>query len=239
MILSEPFDLAVFAAESLALLGALFEHPADPAVRLLGRPLASRVAEAARLAPVSLLARVAPAEADPVHGLRVGLLAGALGARWGLGPDSCAALVYGALLHDLGKTLIPADIRRRAPVLEVAERELYVQHPEFAVGLLIAHGPIDPLARDAVVAHHERLDGRGTPYGLAGEAVPLGGRLVAVADAYDAWMRRPGRRDPRSALAALDALGGGLDPAAVALLAGLVDEGLDRTERPRAVGEPG
>lgn len=230
-----------FAAESLALLAAIFERPAEPAVRALGRPLARRVAEQARGALAATLAAVPPADVDPVHGLRVALIASALGERWGLGPDSCAALAYGALLHDLGKTLIPDEIRTRAPVLEAAERALYLQHPVFAVELLIAHGSIDALARDAVLSHHERLDGRGTPYGLAGDAVPLGGRLVGVADAYDAWMRRPGRRDPRSALDALALLTPGLDPAVLAALGELVGElGIDRAPSPRAYGaEPG
>ncbi len=236
MAAPDPTDAAAFVAESLSLLRMIFERPAEPTVRLLGRPLAERVARWARAAPLMALAAAPPAEADPVHGLRVGLLAAALGARWGLGPASCAALAYGALMHDLGKTLIADDIRKRAPVLEAGERELYLQHPEFAVGLLIAHGSIDALARDAVVAHHERLDGRGSPYGLMGDAVPLGGRLVAVADAYDAWMRRPGHRAPRSALAALDALSPGLDPAVVALLEQLVDEGLDGAARRPAAG---
>lgn len=226
---------ARFAAESLALLAAIFERPTER-VHALGRPLAARVAERARLDLEGVIAHVPPAPRDPVHALRVALVACGLGERWGLGPDSCAALAYGALMHDLGKALIPVEIRRRAPLLDGAERELYLQHPELAVGLLIGRGSIDPLARDAVIAHHERLDGTGTPYGLAGEAVPLGGRLVAVADAYDAWMRRPGLRDPRSATDALDALVPGLDGAVVAALAERVMAGLDR--RPGAARAP-
>lgn len=221
-----------FVAESLERLAAIFERPTDR-VHALGRPLALQVAEQARTALVQTLAAVPPAERDPVHGLRVALLACALGERSGLGPDSCAALAYGALMHDLGKTLIPAEIRERAPLLDAVERELYLQHPELALGLLIGRGRIDPLARDAVLAHHERLDGTGTPYGLVGEAVPLGGRLVAVADAYDAWMRRPGQRDPASALAAIEPLVPGLDPAVVERLAELVHGlGIDRRHPP-------
>ncbi len=225
-------DPHTFVAESLRVLGAIFERPTDR-VHALGRPLARRVAEQAREALVETMAAVPPAEADPVHGLRVGLVACALGERRGLGPDSCAALACGALMHDLGKTLVPAEIRERAPLLDGAERELYLQHPELSLGLLIGRGRIDPLTRDAVLAHHERLDGTGTPYGLEGEAVPLGGRLVAVADAYDAWMRRPGRRDPSSALAALQPLAPGLDPLLVELLAGLIEvDGIDRAPGP-------
>lgn len=203
----------------------------------MGRPLAVEVAARAATALAPTLAAVPAADVDPTHALRVGLVAAALGDRIGLAPASCAAVAYGALMHDLGKTLVPVDIRRRAPQLDEAERALYVQHPELSLGLLIAHGPIDRLARDAVVAHHERLDGRGTPYGLAGDAVPLSGRLVAVADAYDAWMRRPGHRDPQSALDALDALAAGFDPAVLAALAGLVhDEGIDRSWGPPNAG---
>jgi len=224
-------ETARFAVESLTLLEAIFDRPTDR-VHRLGQPLARRVAAQARSDLVGSLAAVPPAERDPVHALRVGLITCALGERRGLGPGSCAALAYGALMHDLGKALIPAEIRERAPVLDATERALYLQHPELALGLLIGRGSIDALARDAVLAHHERLDGTGTPYSLHGEAVPLGGRLVAVADAYDAWMRRPGHRDPTSALAALEPLSPGLDADVLAELADLVHvEGIDRGGR--------
>lgn len=217
-------------------LSRLFRAPADVEAQGAVRAVAGPLAAAAVEDVAGVLAVVPPAEVQSVHGVRVAALAAAVGARLGLSAESCAALAFGGLVHDLGKVLLPdelADLTRRAPPSSAAEQALYAQHPELAVGLLIGHAPIDALTREAVVAHHERVDGRGSPYGLAGEAVPLGGRVVAVVDAYDVLMRRPapgGKRAPSGALATLEgALAAGFDPAALGALAALVEgEGVDR-----------
>lgn len=225
---TEPLVVSTARAE----LVRFFARPADRAVRDRGRPLARQLALAAQSAPRTLLAELPPAPDPATHGLRVATLSVLLGERLGLSPPACAALAYGAMLHDLGKTMLPDDVVARAPSLTEAEREMYAFHPRLTLDLLIAHGPLEPLAQEAVVAHHERLDGHGFPHGLAGDAVPLGGRIVAVADAYDALRRGRGGRprpSPARVLATLKGtLGGGLDPRVLTILGEwVVDEGVD------------
>jgi len=95
------------------------------------------------------------------------------------------SLGWGALLHDIGKIGIPDDVLLKPGPLEAGEREVMRRHPELGAALV---GEIAFLggARELILAHHERYDGGGYPRGLAGSAIPLGARLFAVADAFDA-----------------------------------------------------
>ncbi|MCB9541665.1 MAG: HD domain-containing protein [bacterium] len=229
----EPEAAARFAVEGRAVVGALFETPADAGLQARARVLATMAARLGRWAPAVACAAVPAAADQAAHALRVAVLAAAIGDRLGLGEDSCAALAFAGLVHDLGKALLPGELGALGQRgLDEAGQALWEQHPELSLGLIIGHGPIEALARDAIVAHHERLDGRGHPYALVGDAVPLGGRVLAVADAYDVLMRRPaaeGRRAPGAAVAVLRGpLAAGLDGAAVEALGALVEgEGVD------------
>jgi len=102
-------------------------------------------------------------------------------------------LIMGCALHDIGKIGVPDNILNKAGRLTDAERTRMEAHPE--VGLMIIDG-ID-LFRPAipyVIAHHERYDGTGYPNGLAGEDIPIEGRLLAVVDTFDAILsNRPYR----------------------------------------------
>lgn len=226
------------ALDARSALSRLFKAPADRAAQGAVRAVAGGLAASAVEDVAGVLAVMPPAEVQSVHGVRVAALAAAVGARLGLSAESREALAFGGLVHDLGKVLLPgelAELSRRAPS-SAGEQALYAQHPELAVGLLIGHAPIDALTREAVVAHHERVDGRGYPYGLAGDAVPLGGRVVAVVDGYDVLMRRPAAGGPRAPSAALATLGGalaaGFDPVVLDALVALVEgEGVDRRGR--------
>lgn len=100
-------------------------------------------------------------------------------------PAFLRALEAGALLHDVGKIGVPDAVLLKTGVLDDAEWETMRRHPEN--GATLARGA-DALERAApvIAAHHERYDGRGYPAGLMGEAIPLGARIVAAADVYDA-----------------------------------------------------
>jgi HD-GYP domain-containing protein (c-di-GMP phosphodiesterase class II) len=89
-----------------------------------------------------------------------------------------------ASLHDLGKLAIPEEILRKPGPLTDAERLVLERHPQIGYRMLESLG-VDPVA-DWVLHHHERWDGAGYPSGLAGEAIPLGARVIFVADAFDA-----------------------------------------------------
>ncbi len=91
----------------------------------------------------------------------------------------------GALLHDVGKIGVPDSILlKNGPLTEEEWRQIR-RHPELGVSLI---GPIRFLegAREIVLAHHEKFDGTGYPGGLAGESIPLGARIFAVVDVFDA-----------------------------------------------------
>jgi HD-GYP domain-containing protein (c-di-GMP phosphodiesterase class II) len=88
------------------------------------------------------------------------------------------------VLHDLGKVGIADGILRKPTALDEAEWEEMRRHPEIGARILERAGLRD-LAR-WVLTHHERVDGRGYPFGLAEEEIPLEGRILAVVDAYEA-----------------------------------------------------
>lgn len=121
------------------------------------------------------------------HGNRVAsmvplilLAAGAFSEKWTL-------LRFGALLHDIGKSLIPVDILHAPRGLTQSEWVLMQRHTIF--GLDILRGMMRDVPQDiadCVLLHHERWDGKGYPTGIAGEAIPLFARIVAIADFIDA-----------------------------------------------------
>ena len=87
-------------------------------------------------------------------------------------------------LHDLGKLAIPEELLRKPETLSDAERLVLERHPQIGFRMLESLG-VDPVA-EWVVHHHERWDGSGYPDGLPGDQIPLGARIIFVADAYDA-----------------------------------------------------
>jgi HD-GYP domain-containing protein (c-di-GMP phosphodiesterase class II)/anti-sigma regulatory factor (Ser/Thr protein kinase) len=103
----------------------------------------------------------------------------------GLTDSTLRQLEFGAVLHDVGKIGVPDAILGKRGPLDPAEWTFMRHHPE--IGRRVLEG-ISFLteALDAVACHHERWDGGGYPAGLGGDAIPLFGRIVAVADAYDA-----------------------------------------------------
>ena len=94
-------------------------------------------------------------------------------------------LAYGFILHDIGKVAVPDAVLRKPGPLDDAEWELMRSHPEAGARMLDAV-PFLSRAREVVLHHHERWDGRGYPHGLAGEEIPISARVFAVVDAVDA-----------------------------------------------------
>lgn len=145
------------------------------------------------------------------HSERVGAMSRALALRIELSHGEAEAVAQAGLLHDIGKIGVPEGVLRKPGPLDEQEWEVMRRHP--IVGAQIV-APFDFLGVGGMVIrhHHERMDGSGYPDGLAGEAIPLGARIVAVADVYDALTSdRPYRRalPPDEALAFLSAEAGG------------------------------
>jgi len=119
------------------------------------------------------------------HCLRVADIACAMAVRAGITPRRMFWFRVGALLHDVGKIDIPAEILNKPGRLSAEEWALMRSHPEAGVELLKGIDFPDDVV-PVILSHHEKWDGTGYPHGLAGEAIPLGARILGLADAYDA-----------------------------------------------------
>jgi HD-GYP domain-containing protein (c-di-GMP phosphodiesterase class II) len=119
------------------------------------------------------------------HSERVAGLARALSLAAGLSESAAETVAQAGLVHDLGKIGIPEDILRKPGALSPAEWELMRGHPLTGAQIL---APLEFFEDGAVIVrhHHERLDGTGYPDRLSGEAIPIGARIVAIADVFDA-----------------------------------------------------
>jgi HD-GYP domain-containing protein (c-di-GMP phosphodiesterase class II) len=119
------------------------------------------------------------------HSERVAALARRIALAAGVLPGAAGTIAQAGLLHDLGKIGIPESVLRKPGPLSDEEWAVMRRHP--IVGAQIV-APLEFFADGAVIVrhHHERHDGSGYPDGLRGELIPLGARIVAVADVYDA-----------------------------------------------------
>jgi diguanylate cyclase (GGDEF)-like protein/putative nucleotidyltransferase with HDIG domain len=159
-----------------------------PAVVELGelRRLAEGPDEAARFRAAASLARSVDARDTYTgsHSTRVAELSARIAVRLGLGAADVELVRLAGSLHDLGKLAIPEEILRKPAPLTDGERLVIERHPQIGYRMLESLG-VDPIAT-WVLHHHERWDGRGYPDGLSGASIPLGARIILVADAYDA-----------------------------------------------------
>src|SRR5262249_32197866 len=119
------------------------------------------------------------------HCERLAHYATALGRQLSLEPADIAALYRGGFLHDIGKIAIPDRILLKKGRLTKKEYALMKQHPSIGDGLCATVRSLERV-RPIVRHHHERLDGRGYPDGLSGDAIPLLARIVSVVDVFDA-----------------------------------------------------
>jgi cyclic di-GMP phosphodiesterase len=156
--------------------------------------------------------------------------------RLGLTHDRCELIRIASPLHDIGKIAIPDHILRKPGPLSADERRVVETHTE--LGHTILAGSPEPLlqfAAEIAWTHHERFDGDGYPRRLSGDAIPLGGRIVAVADVFDALVSD---RVYRSALpvdevvaAMLAERAAHFDPDALDALLTAIPEALDIRDR--------
>ncbi|HVC86791.1 MAG TPA: response regulator [Gaiellaceae bacterium] len=184
------------------------------------------------LAPTlaSALANAIEARDSYLHGHceRLAALAVRLAELLGLSPEEIETVRLGAILHDVGKIGIPDRVLLKPGPLDDDERRIVETHPEIGDKLL---EPLDLLAsaRPVVRHHHERWDGAGYPDRLSGTEIPLGARIVAVADSIEVMSSRQLYRTPRTPAELRDELvacaGGQWDPRIIELALGLIDSG--------------
>lgn len=172
--------------ETRMLHRVLSEHNEELEDRVLER---TAELEEARLQVLHRLARAAEYRDDDTgqHTRRVGRSAAQIARQLGLSIDEIANLQMAAPLHDVGKIGIPDSILLSAGKLSHADFAIMQTHCVIGADLLSSEdGPLLELAAEIALNHHECWDGSGYPHGLAGEDIPLSGRIVAVADTFDA-----------------------------------------------------
>ncbi len=184
------------------------------------------------LAPTlaSALANAIEARDSYLHGHceRLASLAVRLAELLELPADDVETIRLGAILHDIGKIGIPDRVLLKPAALDDDERRIVETHPDIGDKLL---EPLELLAaaRPIVRHHHERWDGDGYPDGLAGAAIPLGARVVAVADSVEVMSARQLYRQPRTPEQIVAELyaqrGAQWDPGLVDLVLALIDSG--------------
>ncbi len=196
-------DAAMYSAKSLGRNQTyVFAEPDEEArvprapISPIGRTIASEVGEAARRAAESAL--MSAVDSLPSYRGRpsslIAFVATAIARQLGLPQQEIERIRVASLLHDIGKLAVSEEILEKPGPLTPREWQSVTQHPR--VGQLI----LDQVTsfREAgtiILHHHERYSGHGYPYGLRGAEIPLGARIVAIADAYEAMRdERPYKR---------------------------------------------
>ena len=131
------------------------------------------------------------------HSTNVSQYAVLLAQKLGLSRDDIQTVKVAGLLHDIGKIGIPESILKKAGKLTAEEYEIMKSHVEKSIEM-IHYLPNMNYVIPAVVAHHERYDGKGYPRGLKGEEIPILGRILAVCDSFDAMISKRAYKEPLS-----------------------------------------
>jgi HD-GYP domain-containing protein (c-di-GMP phosphodiesterase class II) len=163
------------------------------------------------------------------HSERVSRYSMLLGAQLGLNEVELGNLKWASILHDIGKIGIPERILNKPDGLTDDEYAVIRGHPQKGIDIL---RPLEQLAGSvpSILHHHERYDGCGYPKGLKGDEIPLGARIIAVADTFDAINSDRAYRAHRSkeeAMAIIEEVSGSqLDPQMVAAFREVYEAGL-------------
>lgn len=162
------------------------------------------------------------------HSQRVAEYTKLIAEKAGFSEEECNHLSYIALMHDIGKFYIPDEILKKPGKLTLEEYEIIKTHPQKGAEMLSEYKSLEGVV-DGVLYHHERYDGRGYPKGLAGKDIPMIGRLICVADSFDAMNSKRCYRDTLTKEYILKELednkGKQFDPVFVDYLLELINEG--------------
>lgn len=170
------------------------------------------------------------------HIMRMGHYSAIIAQQLGKDAAYSDALLYASRLHDVGKIAIPDHILKKAGPLTSDEWAIMRKHPEFGATLLSeSNDALYQMAAEVALNHHEKWDGSGYPFNLRGEAIPLSGRIVALADYFDALTMdrcyRPAMSDEKALAMVQENTGIHFDPAVVAAfmkVSGRIRETRDR-----------
>ena len=234
------FEGVMIAVASLPATGFILEQRARPGLRSMVLALFFRgaLADVRRGYPQrlhDLLAAVSDYD-RALHGHldRVAALSLRLGRKLGASPGELRTMVIAAQCHDVGKITLPKALLNKPGRLSPREWQLMQEHP-IAGAEIVRRIPALASAAEAVAEHHERWGGNGYPSGRSGETLSLAGRVVAVADVYDALVSRRAYKEGWSqgeALAEIErGAGSRFDPRVVEALCAVVRTHEDGDER--------
>lgn len=234
--LTKPFDATELCLRMKSLLNTRFLHRK---LKLQNQSLEEAVSERTRdleEAQIEILDRLGRAaewrdDDTGEHTSRVGSTAAQLAELVGVNSDQVELIRRAAPLHDVGKIGIPDSILLKPGKL--TEEEFYTMKTHTLIGsamLANGHSELVRMAERIALTHHERWDGRGYPHNIEGDAIPIEGRIVAVADVFDALThRRPYKKAwpyEEAVAEILSQTGRQFDPAVVEAFARLDHEGL-------------
>ncbi len=163
------------------------------------------------------------------HSKKVNIYAVALAEAIGLSPDEVSTLSAAALLHDIGKIVIPDKVLNKKGKLNKEDWETIKAHPKLGANIISNIPRLAPSV-NSILYHHERWDGSGYPEGLKGEEIPIEARILAIADSFEAMTSARPYRPPLSLEEVVTELrqGAGLqfDPKLVEVFIDIVEAGL-------------
>ncbi|UOE96747.1 HD-GYP domain-containing protein [Fervidobacterium islandicum] len=161
------------------------------------------------------------------HSKNVATLASLIAEKMGLSDEMIRKTYWAALVHDIGKIVIPSTILNKEGKLTIEEFEIIKKHPVYGHDFLSTSSDLRELAK-YVYHHHERWDGKGYPSGLSGEDIPLISRIITVVDAWDAMRSdRPYRKGLPKEVAMKELVehsGIQFDPSIVKVFLSLIEE---------------
>lgn len=162
------------------------------------------------------------------HAVRTAFWARHLAAEFGFSEEQLDQVELAGKLHDVGKVVVPKSVLGKPARLTEEEWEVVRRHPTFGALILQPSSWLHPLI-PLVKAHHEKFDGSGYPLGIAGDQIPLGARLISVADTYTTMTEGRVYRLASSSLEAMselqDCSGQQFDPDVVRVMVDMVASG--------------
>ena len=120
------------------------------------------------------------------HTLNVTVLSVAIGQELGLRDNALLSVAAASILHDIGDSQIPEELKNKPAKLTAEEFEIIKRHPKLGYEIISDVDYLSSKTKEGVLYHHERFDGTGYPEGLVGRKIPLIARIIAVADVYSA-----------------------------------------------------
>ena len=149
------------------------------------------------------------------HSKRVAGYVNSMAEKIGLSSEEARKIELAALLHDIGKIEIDTNILSKPEELTEEEFDVIKKHPQIGENIVKEISSLNETG-PLILSHHERFDGAGYPYGLKGEEIPLGARMIAIAETFDGLVSQFPFCVPFSRKEAIDVLrknaGGQLDP---------------------------